>query len=136
MSIPSSSTPTLPPIPDSKLCYRVVRKAEWEQIQNDKYYTGSALDIKDGYLHTSYKEAVIGTIQKYYANINDVHVLVIDMNKLPPENLKIEWVPSRNNYFPHLYTTPLSIDAIQDALLIPLLEDGKFNFANTVFSQD
>jgi uncharacterized protein (DUF952 family) len=146
----SQALEALPSIPNTTLCYRIVRKVEYDLLQIEKVYKGSELDIKDKYLHMSYASEVPGTLAKYYRGIPDVHVLVIDMTKLgfvpsssssagstspssESSNLRIEWVQSRHNYFPHLYNIPLPIEAIVDTIIIPLQPDGTFQFTDTVF---
>jgi uncharacterized protein (DUF952 family) len=86
--------------------YRVITPDEWTAVQSTGHYTGSALDVNDGYIHLSPASQVEGTLRKYFACYSQVVLLQV---YLPALGSAIKWedVPSRGASFPHLYGGPL-----------------------------
>jgi uncharacterized protein (DUF952 family) len=59
------------------VAYRLVSAAEWADAQAAGSYAGSALDLKDGYMHLSPPGEVRGTLDKYFAGRQDMVLLKI-----------------------------------------------------------
>ena len=55
----------------------------------------------EGFIHFSRWSQLAGTVQRYYAGVPDLVVLVVDENAL--DDLRIELSPSTGETFPHLY---------------------------------
>lgn len=68
--------------------YRLVTQTEWEAIQRDGEYQGSALDTRDGYLHMSPASEVQITAERYFAGRADLVLLVVD---LPALGSHVRW---------------------------------------------
>jgi uncharacterized protein (DUF952 family) len=94
---------------NSTMIYKVLPRSVWEQIRVQPAWSGSADDIRDGFIHFSNREQLVGTLQKHFAGQTDLVVLELDSESLG-RNLK--WEPSRNGaLFPHLYA-PMPIAAV------------------------
>jgi len=87
--------------------YRVLVPVEWQAMQEAGTYRGSALDLRDGFIHLSAEDQVSGTIARYFANEPELTVLEIDAAVLGE---RLRWEPSHDGMlFPHLYAElPLS----------------------------
>jgi uncharacterized protein (DUF952 family) len=82
--------------------YRILLRAEWEEMRLAGQFTGSAIDRRDGFIHLSTREQVSGTIAAYFADVEDeLVILEIDTASLGE---KIRWETSRGGaLFPHVY---------------------------------
>ncbi|MCC3862345.1 DUF952 domain-containing protein [Pseudemcibacter aquimaris] len=99
------------------IIYKICSKEEWDIANEKGAYTGSADDIRDGFIHFSSKEQVAGTLAKHFIDIKNLLLLSIDADLLPSGKLK--WEVSRNNQkFPHLYDD-LNLDAVINIENIP-----------------
>ncbi len=66
-------------------------------------YDGTAKDKEDGFLHFSTSEQLIGTLEKWYADADDLVLVAVDPDALGDA---LKWEPSRDGaLFPHLYAT-------------------------------
>ena len=91
------------------LIYKVCSKIVWEEIRSLTSWAGSPHDLRDGFIHFSTEEQLVGTLQKHYAGQTDLMLLSLESVSLG-EALK--WEPSRGgDLFPHLYG-PLTIALI------------------------
>jgi uncharacterized protein (DUF952 family) len=114
------------------VCFRLVTADEWTAAQASGLYAGSALDLRDGYIHMSPASEVHGTANRYFKGQTGVVVLVVDTHRLMSIStnleLKLEFVPSRSAHFPHLYGGPLPIAAVKKAIVLldAGLGDGTF----------
>ena len=83
------------------LVYKVLRAAEWAQMQARGVLEGSPGDKRDGFIHFSTAEQLEGTIARHFAGERDLVVLEVDAALL---GAKLRWEPSRGGaLFPHLY---------------------------------
>jgi uncharacterized protein (DUF952 family) len=91
----------------SNLIYKVLRPAEWAEMQAAGLFSGSRDDLRDGFIHLSTPDQLPATIERHFAGERELVVLEID-----PESLseQLKWEPSRGGaMFPHLYADlPLS----------------------------
>ena len=110
------------------LVYKILPRAAWEAAQAAGVYRGSALDLRDGYIHLSSPAQVGETARRHFAGQEDLLVLAIEAGRLGPA---LRWEASRGgDLFPHLYgdldprmaasVTPAPLDA--DG--VPVLEIG------------
>ena len=85
----------------SDLAFKIVSAEDWTAIQATGGYDGSAVDLRDGYIHLSAPDQLAGTAAKHYAGRDDLMLLDVD---LTPYGEAIVWEPSRGGaLFPHLY---------------------------------
>lgn len=80
--------------------YKIVPRAVWEAA--GVVWSGSADDLRDGFVHLSAADQVAGTRDKHFAGQDDLLCLTVDPSQLPPCGLR--WEVSRGGRrFPHLY---------------------------------
>jgi uncharacterized protein (DUF952 family) len=97
------------------LIYKVLSAADWEAAQRAGRFEGSVDDRRDGFIHFSDGETVIGTAREYFAGQADLMLLAVD----PARLADLRWERSRDDaLFPHLYG-PLDLDAVARADRLP-----------------
>ncbi len=85
------------------LIYKVCSKIVWEEIRSLTSWAGSPHDLRDGFIHFSTADQLVGTLQKHYAGQTDLMLLSIAAESLGDA---LKWEPSRGgDLFPHLYGT-------------------------------
>lgn len=104
------------------MIYKLLRGAEWAAAQAGSRFTGSPIDIKDGFIHFSTAAQAAETAAKYFAGESGLVLAEID-----PEKLKapLKWEPSRGGaLFPHLYGA-LPLSAVVQTWVLSLGPDGR-----------
>lgn len=84
------------------MIYKICPAEDWKQAEQQRSYTGSPLDRKDGFIHFSNAGQVAGTLAKYYADAGDLVLVAVDDEGL--EGLRFE-ASRGGEQFPHLYGT-------------------------------
>ena len=83
------------------LAYKILTPLQWQAFQELGNFSGSPDDQRDGYIHLSTANQIVGTLDKHFAGQSELFILEFDTADLKP-NLK--WEPSRNGeLFPHFY---------------------------------
>lgn len=106
--------------------FKICPAEEWAAATRSGHFTGSAVDVADGYIHFSTAEQLAETAAKHFAGIDDLVLVAVDADALADADLR--WEPSRGGaLFPHLYeplpvsaaewVRPIERDADGDALL-------------------
>ena len=81
--------------------YKICPASEWEHAVRDGAFRGSAIDVRDGYIHFSTAAQVAETAAKHFAGQTDLVLLAVDADTLGDA---LKWEPSRGGaLFPHLY---------------------------------
>ena len=81
--------------------FKIVPAGAWTKAQSLGFYSGSADDLRDGFIHLSTSAQVLGTLQKYFIGQPDLLVVAFDKVTLAPH---LKWEPSRGgDLFPHYY---------------------------------
>ncbi len=102
---------------DKALIFKICSTEEWDEACQKGVYTGSADDLRDGFIHFSASEQLQATYEKYFADQSDLVIVSVDTAKLDFDALK--WEISRNGEkFPHLYGD-LNLDAVVKVEEIP-----------------
>jgi uncharacterized protein (DUF952 family) len=90
------------------LIYKILSVADWAAAQQAGRFEGSADDRRDGFIHFSDREQVVGTAAKYFAGQSRLVLLTVEPGRLAD----LRWEKSRGDaLFPHLYG-PLELDAV------------------------
>jgi uncharacterized protein (DUF952 family) len=93
---------------DSHLVYKVCPAAEWHEAARTGAYRGSAVDLRDGFIHFSTAAQLAETLRRHFAGQRDLVIVTLD-----PDDLGggLRWEPSRGGaLFPHLYgALPVSL---------------------------
>lgn len=83
------------------LVYKILPAEEWERAKAVGRFKGSAIDLKDGYIHLSAASQVHETARLHFHG-REALVLVVLESEALGEALK--WEPSRGGgLFPHVY---------------------------------
>lgn len=92
-----------------EIIYKVLTSPEWEDVKNMGIFTGSTVDVRDGYMHFSTAEQVEETIARHYSGAIELVLAAVTIKTL---GAALRWEPSRGGaLFPHLYG-PLRIKDI------------------------
>ena len=107
------------------LIYKILTKPEWQGAQDAGAFTGSPVDLADGYIHFSTAAQAQETARRYFCGQSDLMVLAIETEDLSPDlKSALMWEPSRGgDLFPHLYR-PLPVTAVRKAWAIDLDAEG------------
>jgi uncharacterized protein (DUF952 family) len=89
------------PTDDSHLIYKVCPAAEWHDAVAAGTYRGSAVDLRDGFIHFSTGAQLAETLRRHFADQRDLVLVAVDPDDL---GTRLRWEPSRGgDLFPHLY---------------------------------
>ena len=87
---------------------------EWEAAQRDGEYRATGF-AEEGFIHFSNRDQVTRTHRKFYADVADLVLLTVDVDRLGEPSIVDEpGDPGSDVLFPHLYR-PLPVDAVVDA---------------------
>ncbi|MEZ5292867.1 MAG: DUF952 domain-containing protein [Vicinamibacterales bacterium] len=111
------------------LIYKLVSAGEWRQAEAARRFTGSAVDVADGFIHFSTAAQVSETAARHFAGVPDLVLVAVSPSALGPA---LRWEPSRGGaLFPHLYGD-LPLDAVRGVTRLPLGPDGRHAFPDGV----
>lgn len=81
--------------------YKVLRAAEWAELQARGRTSGAPVDVADGYVHFSTAEQLPVTLEKHFAGETGLVLVAVDPDAAGEA---IRWEPSRGGaLFAHLY---------------------------------
>ena len=84
------------------MIYKILSNAEWQAALAIGRFDGSAIDLKDGYIHFSTAAQMRETAAKHFAGQTDLTLLEVGEHELGDA---LKWEVSRGGaLFPHLYT--------------------------------
>ncbi len=105
--------------------YKILPASEWRAAERAGAFHGSAVDLKDGYIHFSTAEQVRETAAKHFAGLDDLLLVAVDAQALGDA---LKWEPSRGGaLFPHLYGE-LPVRLARRVEPLPLGGDGTHRF--------
>ena len=109
------------PTDDSHLIYKVCLAAEWDDAVVAGAYRGSAVDLRDGFIHFSTGAQLAETLRRHFAAQRDLVLVAVDPDDL---GAGLHWEPSRGgDLFPHLYGE-LSVALARSVTLVDVDGDG------------
>ena len=109
---------------NSAILFKVVPRELWEQAEAAGTFTGSPIDVEDGFIHLSSASQVRETVAKHFAGQDDL--LIVSIRESAIKDLR--WEPSRGGaLFPHIYG-PLTLESVQRVDALQLAEDGAHQF--------
>jgi uncharacterized protein (DUF952 family) len=107
------------------LIYKIEDATIWAKAEAAGSYTGSPLDVRDGFIHLSAADQVRETAAKWFTGKPGLVLISVDSGALG-EALK--WEASRGGaLFPHLYA-PLAMSAVRGVTPMPLDGAGQHIF--------
>ena len=111
--------------PMTSIVYKLVDRAAWRAAETTGSFTGSAVDLRDGFIHFSSATQVRETAARHFAGQADLLLVAVDAAAL---GAALRWEPSRGGaLFPHLYG-PLPLDAVRSVASIGLDAGGHHVF--------
>lgn len=96
--------------------FHVALPEDWEAARVDGRYSISTRGrtlADEGFIHCSFAEQVATTIQRFYADVDEVILLRIDPHRLAAP-VVVEDLVGTGEPFPHVYG-PIPLDAVIDA---------------------
>jgi uncharacterized protein (DUF952 family) len=98
--------------------YKILTRQQWDDALTSGAFTGSPIDVIDGYIHFSTSSQVHETARKHFAGQSDLLLVAVSTEWLSEV---IKWEPSRGGeLFPHLYGA-LPVDL---AMWVKPLDEG------------
>jgi uncharacterized protein (DUF952 family) len=98
------------------IVYKIVPAPLWRVSEAAGVFTGSEVDLRDGFIHFSTSAQVCETAARYFAGVEDLVLVAVSVDRLA-----IKWEPARGGaLFPHLYG-PLPIASALWARELPLI---------------
>ena len=86
----------------SEVVLKILPSSAWREAVVDGVFKGSAVDLRDGFIHFSCPTQIVETAAKHFRNQHDLVVVAFQTADLGPE---LKWEVSRGGgLFPHLYS--------------------------------
>ncbi|MDX2203961.1 MAG: DUF952 domain-containing protein [Hyphomicrobiaceae bacterium] len=105
--------------------YKICSTSEWQAAEHAGAFTGSAVDVKDGFIHFSTAGQVAETAARHFSGQGDLVLVRVEAEALGAD---LKWEPSRGGaLFPHLYG-PLPTRLATWVKPLPLGPDGSRAF--------
>lgn len=83
-----------------RILYKIMSAAQWQAAKDRGVFEGSAVDMKDGFIHLSTAAQMRETAARHFTGQDGLVLIGFKEEELP--NLK--WEPSRGgDLFPHVY---------------------------------
>ena len=99
--------------------YKICPASIWEQAERAGVFSGSGIDLSDGFIHFSTADQTAKTAHLHFSRQGDL-VLI----KVAIEHLDLMWESSRGGeLFPHLYSD-LPMTAVVEVTPMPLDSDS------------
>lgn len=104
-----------------RFVYKVVTRTAWEEACRTGGYSGSADDLRDGFIHLSASHQLAGTLARHFKGQAELMMIKFDTDALGRD---LKWEPSRGgDMFPHLYAA-LPTSLAQASYVLTLDEEG------------
>lgn len=108
--------------------YKLVAAGAWREAEALGRFTGSAVDLADGYIHCSTAAQVAETGAKHFAGVRDLLLVAVAAAAVAP---MLRWEPSRGGaLFPHIYGD-LPLAAVASVTPVPVV-DGRHVWPDTL----
>jgi len=101
--------------------YKICPASAWREAERQGVYRGSAVDIRDGFIHFSLPSQLAETARKHFLGQTGLFLIEVDADALGDA---LRWEPSRGDeLFPHLYGE-LDLGAVTNVLDMHTRADG------------
>jgi uncharacterized protein (DUF952 family) len=105
------------------IIYKIAPAGLWREAMEKGSFSGSPIDLKDGFIHFSTAAQARDTAAKHFAGVEDLVLAAVST-----AGLDLRWEPSRGgDLFPHLYDE-LPLTAVLWVKPLPLAADGCHQF--------
>lgn len=106
----------------SEYIYLLSSKADYEDaVQKGELYRDSL--ESEGFIHASPKDQLTRVANKYYKEVEEPLVVILDSARIVPE---VKWEPAAGSLYPHVYG-PLNMDSVVKTIDISLGTNNEFN---------
>ncbi len=106
---------------DASVIYKIAPRPLWAAAEAEGRFTGSPVDLADGFIHFSTAAQVRETARRHYAGQEDLLLVAVRTAGLGDA---LKWEPSRGgDLFPHLYK-PLDLSHVEWVRAMPMRPDG------------
>jgi len=105
------------------LILHITTREAWERGKAAGAYRADSL-ATEGFIHCSAPDQVLGPAQRFFADRDDLLLLLVDADRLRSE-VRVERAFDVEQDFPHVYG-PLDLDAVVDAVEFGRNEAGEF----------
>ena len=85
------------------MIYKILTPKEWDDFKESGNFTGSALDIKDGFIHAAFNDQYPRLLNKFFEGIRPVVLVSIDVSLLQQGSLIVEANKKGGEKYPHVY---------------------------------
>jgi len=107
----------------SEIVFKIAPEALWRKALEEGRFTGSPVDVADGFIHFSTPAQVRETAAKHFAGVTGLVLIAV-----ATDGLELRWEPSRGgDLFPHLYDA-LPLGSVRWVQPLPLGADGRHEF--------
>ena len=107
----------------SAVIYKIASEGLWREAMEKGSFSGSPVDVNDGFIHFSTAAQVRETAARHFAGVTDLVLVAIATT-----GLDLRWEASRGgDLFPHLYDE-LPLSAVQWVKPLPLDANGRHEF--------
>ena len=104
--------------------FKILPAENWHAACVAGVFTGSGIDLEDGYIHFSTASQVAETAALHFRHQQGLMLLEIAVARLACSGLQLVWEESRGGaLFPHLYAN-LPVETVVAATPMPLDQDG------------
>ncbi|HSA50166.1 MAG TPA: DUF952 domain-containing protein [Yinghuangia sp.] len=101
---------------DPSVIYKLLPVKEWEVAESTGVFSGSEVDVRDGFIHFSTADQVTETARRHFAGRTGLTLLAV---ATAPLGEALRWELSRGGeLFPHLYAG-LPVAAVVGAAELP-----------------
>jgi len=112
-----------------QLAYKILRADEYAVLESQGAFTGSPVDIQDGYIHLSMAGQLQGTLDKHYTGGDDLNLVEVELAACTDA---VKFETSRGGaQFPHLYGT-LYKAATRRIWPLKAGSDGRYNLPDNL----
>lgn len=103
--------------------YKIAPERLWREAMETGSFSGSPVDVSDGFIHLSTAAQVRETAARHFAGVTGLVLVAITTT-----GLDLRWEPSRGgDLFPHLYDE-LPLGAVRWVKPLPLDANGRHEF--------
>ncbi|MEZ5923327.1 MAG: DUF952 domain-containing protein [Hyphomicrobiaceae bacterium] len=98
---------------------------EWQGLYNHGRFSGSADDLRDGFIHLSTWAQLAGTLQRHFSRPDDREVVVARIS-CDEAQVDVRWEASRGGeLFPHLYAG-LQLEHVKSVIRLTRTDTGHY----------
>jgi uncharacterized protein (DUF952 family) len=118
LSTASDNNADLAAVPST--AWRLFTPLEWQAVKDTGFFSGTALDHKDKYIHLSLPGEVRHTVNAYFKNSPSLILSKVLLTDFTARGMtRMDWVASRNSFFPHVFDPT-------DSSLVPQIPIASF----------